>query len=193
MVYNKPSEMDSNSVHLRSLVYAALFGALTAIGAFISIPLYPVPLTLQDMFMTLAGLLLGAYLGALSQIVYVLLGIMGLPVFAGGKAGLGVLLGPTGGYLLGFVAGACVIGGIGQAKKAPGWAWLLLAIVAGHAVMYAVGAVQLSFVAHLSPRKVLLVGVLPFLPGDVLKAAASIFVFQKIGKHLRTFARTEAR
>jgi biotin transport system substrate-specific component len=103
------------------MIYAALFGALTAIGAFIVIPLQPVPITLQSLFTCLAGILLGSSVGAMSQIVYVLLGIIGLPVFAGGKAGIGVLLGPTGGYLLGFIAAALVIGQIVRMKRNPGY------------------------------------------------------------------------
>ncbi|MFA6414125.1 MAG: biotin transporter BioY, partial [Syntrophales bacterium] len=82
---------------LRGMAYASMFGALTAAGAYIMIPLPPVPITLQTFFVSLAGALLGGYLGAMSQVVYVLLGVIGLPVFAGGKAGAGVLLGPTGG------------------------------------------------------------------------------------------------
>ena len=138
--------MHPENKRLRGLVYASMFGALTAIGAFLSIPLYPVPVTLQDLFMTLAGLLLGARLGSLSQIVYVLLGVVGLPVFAGGKAGLGVLLGPTGGYLLGFVAGALLSAAVRQMRKDPGVGWLLLAITAGHIALYGArrGAALLS-------------------------------------------------
>ena len=89
--------MNAEQTSLRGMVYAALFGALTAVGAYIIIPLPPVPITLQTLFLGLAALLLGGRLGALSQTVYVLLGVIGLPVFAGGKAGLGVLLGPDGG------------------------------------------------------------------------------------------------
>ena len=88
---------------LRSMVYASLFGALTAIGAFIVVPLQPVPFTLQTFFTALSGVILGGRTAALSQVVYLILGCMGLPVFAGGKAGLGIVLGPTGGYILGFI------------------------------------------------------------------------------------------
>jgi biotin transport system substrate-specific component len=92
------------------MIYAAMFGAATAMGAYIMIPLPPVPITLQTLFVVLAGALLGGRLGALSQVVYLLLGIIGLPVFHGGKGGLGILLGPTGGYLVGFIAAAYVVG-----------------------------------------------------------------------------------
>jgi biotin transport system substrate-specific component len=181
--------MRSRTIPLRSLVYASMFGALTSIGAFISIPMFPVPLTLQTLFTTLAGLLLGGPLAALSQVVYVLLGIIGLPVFAGGKAGLGVLLGPTGGYLLGFILGAYVIGTLAHGKKDAGPAWFLMSIVTGHIVIYGLGVLQLALVAHLSVTKAVTIGVLPFLPGDALKAAASTVVAKKVTRQWRIVGR----
>jgi len=92
------------------MTHAALFGALTALGAYILLPVPPVPITLQTLFLYLAAAVLGGALGAWSQIVYLLLGVIGLPVFAGGKAGLGVLTGPTGGYLAGFIPAAWLTG-----------------------------------------------------------------------------------
>ena len=178
-----------STIPLRSLVYAALFGALTAVGAYISVPMFPVPLTLQSLFTVLAGLLLGGPVAALSQIVYVLLGVIGLPVFAGGKSGLGVLLGPTGGYLLGFILGSYVIGLIAHERKNPGVLWPLLAIVAGHVVIYGLGVLQLSLIAHLSVTKAVAVGVIPFLPGDALKSAAAILVATKVAKQWRFYGR----
>ncbi len=174
--------MTSTASSLRGMVYASMFGALTAVGALLSIPLYPVPITLQTLFTFLAGLLLGGYFGALSQVVYVLLGVIGLPVFGGGKAGLGVLLGPTGGYLFGFILGAYVIGRLAQARKNPGLAWLLLAIILGDLVIYAAGITQLSYVARLSARKAVLVGLLPFLFGDALKCLIAGFLAVRIRK-----------
>lgn len=167
-------------ISLRQMVYAAMFGALTAIGAFIVIPLQPVPITLQTFFSGLAGVLLGGYAGALSQIVYILLGIIGLPVFAGGKAGLGALLGPSGGYLIGFVVGAYVIGKIVEARREAGFPWIVLALVAGNLMIYALGTMQLSLVAHLSLAKAMLVGVVPFLVGDLLKLLATAVLAVKM-------------
>jgi len=171
------------------MVYASLFGALTAVGAYIIIPLPPVPITLQTLFLGLAGTLLGARLGALSQVVYLLLGILGLPVFAGGKAGLGVLFGPTGGYLIGFVAAAFVIGKLAALKARPGFAWLCLSLVAGAAVIYTLGILQLSLIARLTPAKAMAVGLLPFLPGDGIKIVLTAMIALKLrgrlgGKHL---------
>jgi biotin transport system substrate-specific component len=166
------------------MVYASLFGALTAVGAYIIIPLPPVPITLQTLFMGLAGTLLGGRLAALSQIVYLLLGIIGLPVFAGGKAGLGILFGPTGGYLIGFVAAAFVIGRLASLRERPGFVWLCLSLVAGTAVLYTLGVLQLSLVARLAPLKALAVGVLPFLPGDAIKIILAVIIALKLRERL---------
>jgi biotin transport system substrate-specific component len=176
--YNKT--MKTRQTSLRGLVYASLFGALTAVGAYIIIPLPPGPITLQTLFMGLAGTLLGARLGAASQVVYLFLGIIGLPVFAGGKAGLGVLFGPTGGYLIGFVVAAFVIGKLTALKARPGFAWLCLSLVAGTLLLYALGVFQLSLVARLSPQKALAVGLLPFLAGDAVKILLTAWIALKL-------------
>ena len=176
------TKLEQNS--LRGMVYASLFGALTALGAYIIIPLPPVPITLQTVFLGLAGTLLGGRLGALSQTVYLLLGIIGLPVFAGGKAGLGVLFGPTGGYLIGFVAAAFVIGKLTAMKTRPGFAWLCFSIISGEAVMYGFGFLQLALVARLAPLQALAVGLLPFLPGDGIKILLTAWVALKLQDRL---------
>jgi len=177
--------MSKKNQSLRGMVYASMFGALTAVGAYIIIPLPPVPITLQTLFVILAGALLGGKLGALSQIVYILLGIIGLPVFAGGKAGAGVLLGPTGGYLVGFVIGAYVVGKLTAVREKPGFIWLLCSMLAGIAVLYLLGVIQLMAVAKLDLSKALAVGVLPPLPGDILKIVIAALVVPKIRDHLR--------
>jgi biotin transport system substrate-specific component len=164
----------------KGMVYASMFGAMTAVGALISIPLQPVPVTLQTFFLYLAGALLGGRLGALSQITYVLLGVLGLPVFSGGKAGLGVLMGPTGGYLAGFIVAAYVIGKLVETRKDPRFSWLVLSMLAGGCIVYALGVLQLMVVAGLSPAKAVTAGVLPFVPGDILKIAAAAAVALKI-------------
>ncbi len=166
--------------HLRRMVYASMFGALTAVGAFITIPLQPVPFTLQTFFTGMAGGLLGAYTGALSQLIYIILGCLGMPVFAGGKAGIGVLFGPTGGYLLGFVAGAYVIGRIAELRPRGGIIWLALAILIGDLVIYGLGTAQLSLVAHISPSKAIVLGVVPFVAGEVVKLAAAAWLTNEL-------------
>ena len=165
---------------LRGMAYASMFGALTALGAYLMIPLPPVPVTMQTLFVILAGTLLGGYLGALSQVVYILLGVIGLPVFSGGKAGFGVLIGPTGGYLIGFVVGALVIGKLTSLKRDPGLLWLMGSMLAGVAIIYTLGIAQLMLVAKLDFIKAISVGLLPPLPGDIIKIVVAAFICRKI-------------
>jgi len=169
-----------NRKSIQAMIYAAMFGAVTAVGAFIIIPIPPVPITLQTLFTALSGALLGGRLGALSQVIYVLLGIIGLPVFAGGKAGLGVLFGPTGGYLIGFIVGSYLIGKIIEIKKDAGIFLIAMAMIIGFLVLYAIGILQLSVVAKLSFVKALSVGMIPFLIGDAVKIAVATFVTLKL-------------
>jgi biotin transport system substrate-specific component len=151
----------------KDIAFVSLFAALTAVGAFISIPLGPVPFTLQVLFVLLSGAILGALFGALSQIVYLLLGVIGLPVFAGGTSGIGHLFGPTGGYLFGFVFASFVVGALG--KK--GGFWIkFFSMLLGILVIHFLGVLQLSFVSQMSFKKALLLGSLPFLPFDTFKA-----------------------
>jgi biotin transport system substrate-specific component len=180
--------MNNENITLRGMVYASLFGALTAAGAYIIIPLPPVPITLQTLFMGLAAILLGSRLGALSQVVYLILGIIGMPVFAGGKAGLGVLLGPTGGYLTGFVIAAFVIGWMAKLKESGGFSWTCLCLLVGTFFVYLPGVLQLALVARLTMTKALAVGVLPFLVGDLFKilltALLALKLRERLGKNL---------
>jgi biotin transport system substrate-specific component len=173
-------EKSARSSNVKKMVYAALFAALTAAGAWIAIPLPYVPVTLQTLFTMLSGALLGPYYGALAMVVYVLLGLIGLPVFAQGQSGLGTLLGPAGGYLVGFVVGAIVIGLLVRLKKKPGFLWLCLAMAAGELVVYIFGVAQLSFVAGMSLDRAILIGALPFVPGDLLKIAVAALIAKKI-------------
>ena len=165
---------------IRKMVYAALFAALTAAGAWITIPLPFVPITLQTLFTMLAGAVLGPYFGALSMIVYVLLGLIGLPVFAQGQSGLGALVGPAGGYLIGFIAGAIVIGLLVKAKKRPGFLWLCLSMALGELIVLIFGATWLYFVLGRSLETAVVAGVLFFVPGDALKVVAAALIARRI-------------
>ncbi len=94
----------------KNITLVALFTALTAIGAFISIPLGPVPITLQSFFVILSGILLGPKLGALSQVLYIFLGLIGIPIFSGFSGGLQHILKPSFGFIIGFVFAAYIAG-----------------------------------------------------------------------------------
>jgi len=173
-------------LRVQDILNVALFSALTAIGALISVPLpfSHVPITLQTMFTYMAGALLGSYLGALSQLIYVLMGVMGLPIFAKGSAGISVLLGPTGGYLAGFIPGAFVIGKLAEIKKNPSFRWLLICMTAGTAVIYVLGVLQLMNWVRIGVKEAVVVGVLPFTVGDALKMLAAAYMSIRIRKVL---------
>jgi len=173
-----------NASSLRGLVYAALFGAGTAAGACIIVPIPPVPITLQTLFLYLAGALLGGRLALLSQVVYVLLGIIGLPVFAGGKAGFGVLFGPTGGYLIGFLPAAYIVGKWNEVLNAPSFPTVLVSMIVGTIPVYLLGVLQLSFVAKLDLVKAVSVGMLPFLIGDGIKIVAAALLAGRLTGYL---------
>ena len=168
-------------VNVKPMIYASLFAALTAVGAFIKIPIpiSPVPITLQVFFVLLAGLVLGARWGGTSMVVYVMLGVIGLPVFSGGSSGLGILLGPTGGYIIGFVAGAFVTGLIYN-KANDSKTATIGAMIGGLAVIYLLGVMQLSFVANMTLQQAVAVGMLPFLIGDAIKIVAALIVADRI-------------
>lgn len=158
---------------LRSMVYASLMAALTAVGAYIAIPIGPVPIVLQNLFVLLTGLLLGSRWGLISISIYLLAGAFGLPVFAGGTGGIGKFIGPTGGYLIGFAAAAYVIGLI--AERGRGSVVIdVIAMLVGSLIIYGVGVPWLKVVTSMSMTKALSVGMLPFLIGDALKIAAAI-------------------
>jgi biotin transport system substrate-specific component len=169
---------DPSGRKIRKMVYASLFASMTAVGAYIFIPVGPVPVTVQVLFVFLTGAFLGARWGMVSMLVYLLLGIAGLPVFSGGGAGFGMLLGPTGGYLPGFVAAAGVIGYLTERLPKRSFLPVIGIFLAGMTVIYLAGFLQLVLVASLGPKEAFLLGVAPFILFDAGKAllAAVIFV-----------------
>jgi len=141
----------------------------------IPLPFTPVPITGQTLGVLLAGALLGSRYGTTVVFVYVVQGLVGLPVFAGWKGGIAALLGPTGGYILGFIPAAFVAGYLLERYFHRNWCATLVALIAGNALIYAFGLPWLAF--FVGWDKVLQMGFLPFVPGDLLKLlmVASIF------------------
>jgi len=175
--------MDSPK-QLRMMVYASLFAALTAVGAFLAIPIGPVPIVLQNMFVYLAGLLLGGRWGLASVGVYLLAGACGLPVFAGGLGGISRFIGPTGGYLIGYLPAVFLIGTMSQKTK-PRIVSDVMAMICGTLVLYACGVSWLKIVTGMSPAKALALGMYPFLIGDALKIAAAAAIAKALRPVMR--------
>ena len=175
-----------------SLLLCAMFTALICIGAFIRIPTPLVPLSMQLWCTTMAGMLLGPKLGAVSVLVYVLLGLIGVPVFTMG-GGIGYVLQPTFGYLIGFIIGTWLTGYLARKKDEPGFKWLLLAAFAGMFAVYIIGTAYCYFIS----RFVLGTGiafwplfiscfVLPF-PGDAVLCAVSAWAAKRMIPQMRRY------
>ncbi|MDR2156296.1 MAG: biotin transporter BioY [Clostridiales Family XIII bacterium] len=177
---------------LYSLILCALFAALTIVGSIIQIPLpfTVVPINLALLSVYLAGGLLGAKYGCLSQAIYILLGAVGLPVFSGFQGGLGTLAGPTGGYIIGYAAAAFVVGAIvGAVKTPPVWK-LIGALLAGLIACYTLGTAWFMISAKTTFAAALFLCVIPFLVGDALKITAAVFlikVLKRTASHFRAF------
>lgn len=130
----------------KNMILSAMFVALIAAGAFIRIPIPAVPFTLQYLFTMLSGLLLGAGRGFRSVCVYILLGLAGLPIFAQG-GGIGYIVQPSFGYIIGFAAGAYVTGRIAGGRVRPGYKRLLTANFAGLGIVYLFGMVYYYWIS----------------------------------------------
>src|SRR3989338_1057228 len=167
---------------LKFLVFSALFAALTAAVSPIKIPLgfTPVPITLQTLVVLLSGAMLGPYYGALAMILYVVVGALGLPVFAGGGSGIGALLGPTGGYLFSYFIAAFVIGKILQIRKSPKYLDYVLAMIAGTIIIYTLGAGWGMAVTGLGLTAIMIGWVLPFIIGDTIKLLIAAYIANKV-------------
>jgi biotin transport system substrate-specific component len=173
-----------------ALMLCALFAALIAVGAFIKIPVPLVPFTLQTMFATLAGLLLGPRLGATSAAVYMLIGLSGIPVFTQG-GGIGYVFQPSFGYILGFVAGAFVTGRVVERFKNPGVWHLFAASLAGLLVIYACGVLYYFLLATFYLGKTVSVYTLfvslflIFVPGDAVTCFLGALLARRLLPMLR--------
>ena len=153
----------------RLIAYSAAFIGLIALGSWISIPCIPVPFTLQTLFVLLAGTVMKRR-AVIPVALVILLGALGLPVFHNGMAGPGVLLGPTGGYLIGFVFAALIVG-LAYEKKSR---YLHIGgLVAGTVIIWLFGMAWLMYSLGMGLIPAVSAGVLPFMIGDAIKAGAA--------------------
>ncbi|WP_440770216.1 biotin transporter BioY [Natronorubrum sp. DTA28] len=166
----------------RAAVLAALLGAVAPVA--IPLPLSPAPLTLQVLFVFLAGLVLGPVWGSVSMLLYLTAGAIGIPVFAGWEAGLGTLFGPTGGYLWSYPIAAALIGSVvhrGTDLRDPAaipFPIVVTALVMGTIVIYGMGTAYAAWLLELEAWEAITGFALPFIPGELLKMAAAIAIVQ---------------
>jgi len=163
--------MHGNPERTRLLAQSATFVALIAAGAWVAIPVGPVPVTLQTFFLLLAAPVMKRR-AVIPAALYLLLGTLNLPVFHSGLSGIGVLLGPSGGFLAGFIPAAAVAG---LAYEQRSRMIRISGLAAATGIIYAFGVAWLMLSAGISLPAAVLIGVLPFLPGDILKGAG-VFV-----------------
>ena len=175
-----------SKISVKETVLVSVFTALTVIGGYIAIPLGPVPIVLSNFVIILSGLLLGSRKGAAVAFTYLLLGTLGLPVFAGGASGLARILGPTGGYLLGYLPGAFISGLISEHGKKSLFKDFL-ALTAGALAIYAAGIPWLKLSLDMHWKDAFLAGMVPFLIGDALKVTAGALVGTRMHERLADF------
>lgn len=171
-------------VRTKGLVAAGLFTALTAVCSWINIPLFftPVPVNMALIGPYLAGLILGYKYGVFSQVIYILLGIVGLPVFAGFAAGASVIVGPTGGFLVGYVLCALICG---LPPRKSGTKMRVLLMLTGLAACYVCGLIWFMITTSSTLWAGLTACVLPFLPGDAIKIALAAVLSRHLSKAIK--------
>lgn len=176
----------------KEITLVALFAGLTAIGAFISLPIGPVPITLQTLFVILGGIILGPKLGALAQIVYIGLGLIGIPIFSGFTGGPQSVLKPSFGFLIGFIFAAFIVGKIVNINSqctmhnAQFTIRVWVASIVGTIVIYLFGVPYMYYILNvvmskeLSLDAILKMGFWAFLPGDIVKLIITSIVGIKV-------------
>lgn len=163
------------------MVVTAMFAALIAVCSILNIPVGEVPVTLQTFAVCLSAAMLGWKRGTLSVFVYILLGAVGVPVFAGMSGGVGILAGPTGGYIIGFLATALIVGFAAdkwERKALP----LTIAMILGILVCYAFGTVWFMVVMKWGVVETLMTCVVPFLIPDAVKIVLAMVLSNRLSK-----------
>ena len=184
--------MNPRTNELTNAVLACLFAALISIGAFIALPVpgSPVPIVLQNMFIMLAAILLGPWWGLLATSIYLLFGILGMPVFSGGAGGMAKLLGPTGGYLFGYIPATVAMGFIsrkGKRKILPN----LISCAVGMAIVYLFGIARLKAVLEADWGRALAAGLYPFIIGDIIKITLASLLAPKLSAGMESLMEYE--
>lgn len=174
-----------STLKLTDYIYTAFFSALTAILGFISIPLpfSPVPVSGQSLGVMLAGSVLKTKQAVLSVLIFVLLGAVGLPVFSGFVGGMSILIGPRGGYYVGFLVGAAAIALL-KGKSNNIYRLFFANLVGGIFCVYLFGVAWLDFVTGMGIKGAFVAGALPFLPGDACKVFIATIIGSALNKRL---------
>jgi len=177
---------------IKDITQIGIFAALTAIGAFISIPIGPVPISLQTFFVLLSGIILGSRKAMLSQVVYVMLGLIGLPIFAGFSGGFQTVFKPSFGFIIGFIIAAYVVGKISE-RKSNSIKYMSIAVITGSLIMYAIGIPYMYYILNIILSKnldiiqIMKIGMFMFIPGDIIKAIVVVLIGKKLQGKLENY------
>jgi biotin transport system substrate-specific component len=172
-------------INITALAFTALFAALISAGVLIAVPIGPVPITLQNLFALLSGMVLGPALGGAAVGLFIVAGAIGVPVFAnnGSPMGFARILGPSGGYLFGYLLGAFAAGLImgfpRPGLQTPIWR-IILAAVAGLLVVYIPGLARLKSFLNVSWTHALTAGFFPFIIGDAVKGIIAVLITPRL-------------
>lgn len=182
--------ISNSKISIQDMTLIALFTALIAVGAFIRIPTPFIPITFQVFFVLLGALLLGPKLGAYSAILYMILGLIGVPIFAQG-GGFGYIFIPTFGYIIGFCVGAYVVGKMAQSYKNPSLRQLMLANIGGILVIYIFGVLYFYIISNFVINVPIGVGPLlvycfaMVIPGDLITALLAAVITKRLRPIIR--------
>lgn len=178
-VLTREIEIDKGALRLAGILIMTL---LLALGAYVRLPLpfSPVPVTLQTFFVIFGSMVLGRY-AVSACLAYMLMGAAGLPVFQGYNSGLLYLMGPTGGYLAGFILASYAAGRLSESG-----ANVILSILVAKALIYIPGVLWLSFILKSSLTQAVILGFIPFLPGAFIKGSAAYLLYKKTGTKIQT-------
>lgn len=163
------------------MVMCALFAALTAILSQIVIPIGPIPINLATFAVFISGALLGSKLGALSLLIFALLGAFGVPVFAMFRSGLDALLGPTGGYIIGYIPAAFITGFIIEKRNKNNKTFIFpIAMLGGMITYLTLGTAWFMFLMNMDLYSSLMICVIPFLPGEFIKITVATIIVKRL-------------
>lgn len=181
---NAITEKKNSFLGTKQIACIGVMAAATCILAPLSIPIGPVPISLTNLVIYFSLYILGMKKGTLSYLIYLLIGMVGLPVFSGFTSGPGKLFGPTGGYLIGFIPMA-ILAGIVIDRYTDKKLICLLAMIAGTIICYVLGTIWLAYQAQMDFTAAIWAGVIPFIPGDLLKMILAMLIGPQIQKQLK--------
>lgn len=181
---NVTTKKRESSLNIKQIASIGVMAAAICLLAPLSIPIGPVPISLTNLVIYFSLYILGMKKGTLSYLVYLLIGMVGLPVFSGFTSGPGKLFGPTGGYLIGFIPMA-ILAGILIDRYTDKKLICLLGMIAGTAICYAFGTIWLAYQAQMDFAAAIWAGVIPFIPADLLKMILAMLIGPQVREQLK--------